>query len=56
MTKKKINRHHVIEEISNDFLKNKAEIEKMSDDQLAELYEELNQDSMLHYPNGNDYI
>lgn len=56
MKEKKIDRHSIINELTNSSLKNRYEIEKLSDDKLTELYNETIHSYEIHYPNGNDFI
>lgn len=53
---KKINHDQIVNEIRENFLNPPYEIEKLSDDTLAELYQEFDHHHEIRYPNGNDFL
>lgn len=54
--KKKMNRQDLLKIMVDDLKEDRVVLENLKDHQLVEKYDQSKEDSMLHYPNGNDFM
>ena len=54
--KKKMNRQDLLKIMVDDLKEDRVVLENLKDRQLVEKYDQNKEDSMLHDPNGNDFM
>ena len=54
--KKKMNRQDLLKIMVDDLKEDRVVLENLKDHQLVDKYDQSKEDSMLHYPNGNDFM